>query len=319
MQSKVSSRRSFEWRNYIVYFVFIGVFLFFMFSIGDSGFLKPSNLLSIVRTTTMTTLIAVAMTFTIAAGEFDLSVGATAAFGAIFAALAIQATGNTLVGILAGIAGGALVGAANGALVAGLGIPSFIVTVGMQMVVRGADMWLTNTKPIIIGDEAFNNIFGQAEVGPVPVLVIWTIAALVIGHIALKKTSYGREVLATGANRVAAEFSGVSTKKIKFMVMLVIGIVAAISGMLSAGLMQTARSTIGEGGIELNAIAAAILGGAALSGGKGSIIGTVVASLLIGVINNGIVIMGLNIAQQYMVTGAIIILAIAFGEKRKKV
>ena len=152
-----------------------------------------------------------------------------------------------------------------------------------------------------------------------PVLVIWTVAALLFGHVVLKKTSYGREVLATGANRVAAEFSGVSTKKIKFMVMLVIGIVAAISGMLSAGLMQTARSTIGEGGIELNAIAAAILGGAALSGGKGSIIGTVVASLLIGVINNGIVIMGLNIAQQSMVTGAIIILAIAFGEKRKKV
>ena len=319
MQSKVSSRRSFEWRNYIVYFVFVGVFLFFVCSIGDSGFLKPSNLLSIVRTTTMTTLIAVAMTFTIAAGEFDLSVGSTAAFGAIFAALAIQATGNTLVGILAGLAGGAIVGAANGALVAGLGIPSFIVTVGMQMVIRGADMWLTNTKPIIIGDAAFNNIFGQASIGVVPVLVIWTIAALIIGHIMLKKTSYGREVLATGANRVAAEFSGVSTKKIKFMVMLVTGIVAAVSGMLSAGLMQTARSTIGEGGIELNAIAAAILGGAALSGGKGSIIGTVVASLLIGVINNGIVIMGLNIAQQYMVTGAIIILAIAFGEKRKKV
>jgi ribose transport system permease protein len=318
MQSK-ALKYKFEWRNYIVYLVFVVVLVFFIITIGGKGFTQVSNLMSIIRTTTMTSLLAVAMTFAIAAGEFDLSVGSVAAFGAIFAAIAMQAGGNFIVGILAGLAGGAIVGAVNGALVGVLRIPSFIVTVGMAMIIRGADQWLTNTKPILIGDPTFRSIFGHAEFGPVPVMLVWTIAALIIGHLVLKKTSFGREVLATGGNRVAAEYSGVNTKKIKFLVLLITGMAAAISGMLFAGMMSTARSTIGEGGLELNAIAAAILGGAALSGGKGSIIGAVVASLLIGIINNGIVIMGLNIAQQNMVTGAIIILAIAFGGKRLKV
>jgi ribose transport system permease protein len=147
-----------------------------------------------------------------------------------------------------------------------------------------------------------------------PSLLIWSVVIAVLGHVVLKYTGFGRAILATGGNRQAAEYSGVKTRRIKFAAFLLSGAAAALAGMLYSGMMQTARFNFGEGA-ELMAIAAVILGGTSLFGGKGTILGTFAGSLLIGTINNGLIIMGLDVSEQMMVAGGIIILAVAFGKK----
>lgn len=303
-----------SWKDYVVYIFFAIVIAFFSFTIGDQGFLTLTNLFNITRTTSMIVVMAVAMTFVICAGELDLSVGSTAALAALGAGMTMQAGHGWIAGVMAGLLCGLSVGLLNGFFVTFMNIPSFLVTLGMMQFIRGLDMRLTYTKPIAIVDETFNDFFGQGSVGILPSLFLWSLVATAVGHFVLKYTPFGREILATGGNRVAARYSGVNTGRTKLYCFLLTGLAAAVAGMLYSGMMQTARYTFGTGG-ELAAIAAVILGGTSLYGGKGSIIGTFVGALLIGTINNGLIIMGLDVSEQNMVAGAIIILAVAFGKR----
>ena len=303
-----------QWKDYIVYIFFACVIAFFAFTIGDVGFLTLNNLFNITRSTSMIVVMAVAMTFVISAGELDLSVGSTAALSALVSALTIQAGYGMFAGIIAGVLCGLLVGLLNGFFVTFVNIPSFLVTLGMMQFIRGLDMRITYTKPVAIADDTFNHLFGAGSIGPIPVLLLWSLAATFLGHLVLKYTPFGREILATGGNRVAARYSGVNTSRTKLYCFIITGVAAALAGMLYSGMMQTARYSFGTGG-ELAAIAAVILGGTSLYGGKGSVIGTFVGALLIGTINNGLIIMGLDVSEQNMVAGAIIILAVAFGRK----
>jgi ribose transport system permease protein len=324
MQSKVIDpeksvhfKVSFDWQNYIVYIAFVVILIFFGITIGGDGFLQPSNLLNIIRGTTMISIMAVAMTFVISSGEIDLSIGSTAALSALMCGMAMEAGLGFAGGVIAGLLAGLVIGCVNGFLTTKVAIPSFLVTLGMMQLLRGVDMWIT-TNPIAIVSKTFNSVFGGGSIGPIPSLFIWSAAGLILGHFALKKTPFGRQILATGGNQMAAEYSGVNTRKIKFYALLLTSIAAAIAGMLYSGMMQSARYSFGQGD-ELNVIAAVILGGTNLFGGKGTIIGTIVGSLLIGTINNGLIIMGLDVSQQMVVSGAIIILAVAFGRKPKRV
>lgn len=300
--------------NYVVYIFFAIVLGFFAVTIGDSGFLSVTNLFNIARTTAMVTIMAVAMTYVISAGELDLSVGSTAALSALTGALLMQAGLPWPVAVLAALGSGLAVGCVNGFFVTVVNIPSFLVTLGMMQFVRGLDMRITYTNPVAIGDKGFTSLFGSGKLFGVPSLVIWSVLIAVIGHVVLKYTRFGREILATGGNRQAAEYSGIKTKRVRFYAFLISGAAAALAGLLYAGMMQTARFNFGEGA-ELMAIAAVILGGTSLYGGRGTIIGTFVGALLIGMINNGLIIMGLDVSEQMMVAGAIIILAVAFGRK----
>ena len=301
-------------QNYVVYIFFAVVLLFFSATIGDKGFLSVMNLFNIARTTAMVTVIAVAMTFVISSGELDLSVGSTAALAALTCALVMQAGFGWPVAVIAALAAGLAVGSLNGFFVTVIGIPSFLVTLGMMQFIRGLDMRVTYTNPISITNPTFNGIFGSGNLFGVPSLLIWAVAIAMLGFVVLKYTGFGREVLATGGNRMAAEYSGVKTRRVKFIVFLLSGAAAALAGMLYSGMMQTARFNFGEGA-ELMAIAAVILGGTSLFGGRGTILGTFAGSLLIGTINNGLIIMGLDVSEQMMVSGGIIILAVAFGKK----
>lgn len=303
-----------SWKDYVVYIFFALVLAFFSFKIGDQGFLTLTNLFNITRSTSMIVVMAVAMTFVICAGELDLSVGSIAALAALAAGLTMQAGHGWLAGVAAGLLCGLAVGFLNGFLVTFVNIPSFLVTLGMMQFIRGLNMRVTYTKPVAIVDDTFNNLFGQGSLGIFPSLLLWSLVATAVGHFVLKYTPFGREVLATGGNRVAARYSGVNTGRTKLYCFLLTGLAAAIAGMLYSGMMQTARYTFGTGG-ELAAIAAVILGGTSLYGGKGSIVGTFVGALLIGTINNGLIIMGLDVSEQNMVAGAIIILAVAFGRR----
>jgi len=209
---------------------------------------------------------------------------------------------------------GIVVGGINGLLVAAIGIPSFLVTLGMLGIARGSAMWVTDSSPVPIVNETFNSIFGSGQVGPLPSLLLWVVILLVAGHLILRKTAYGRQVLATGGNETAARFSGVNTRKIKLLVLLVSGIAAALAGMLYAGRLHSGRFQFGEGD-ELSVIAAVILGGTSLFGGYGTVIGSVLGALLVGLINNGLTLMGLEFSQQQIIRGAIIILAVALARK----
>ncbi|MCI0553007.1 MAG: ABC transporter permease [Anaerolineae bacterium] len=312
-QGMLARIRQFEWQKSIVYIGFLVLFAFFSITLSDSGFLTPNNLLNIVRQTAIISVMAVAVTFVIAAGEIDLSVGAVAGLASVMTALVLAQYG-LLAGIVAGVLTGVLVGGANGLLRTAVGIPSFLVTLGMMGIARGSAMWITDTAPVPILNETYNNIFGSGELGPVPSLLLWMVTALVVGYVVLRKTAYGRQVLATGGNEAAARFSGVNTRKIKLLVLMVSSTVAALAGMLYAGRLHTGRFQLGEGD-ELSVIAAVILGGTSLSGGAGTIVGSVIGALMIGLINNGLILMGLEVSQQVIIRGSIIILAVALGRK----
>jgi ribose transport system permease protein len=303
-----------DWRRYVIYIGFVVVFLFFAILLRDEGFLSPNNLLNIFRQTSTITIIAVGMTYVIAAAQIDLSVGSTAGLASVVTAMGISAWGP-IPGILCGLAVGAVVGSVNGALVSLLGIPSFLVTLGMLGIAVGTAQWITASAPMPILDDTFNTIFGSGNIGPIPGLLIWSGVFVALGAVVLARTKFGRQVLATGGNRIAADFTGINTKRITFQVLLLSGIVASVAGMLYAGRLQSGRFQWGTGD-ELSAIAAVILGGTSLFGGSGTVIGTLFGSLLIGLINNGLILAGLDSSQQQVVRGGIIILAVALARKK---
>lgn len=303
-----------DWRRYVIYIGFVVVFLFFAVLLRDQGFLSPQNLLNIFRQTATITVIAVGMTYVISCAEIDLSVGSVAGLSSVCTAMALSQWG-LVPGILAGLAVGLLVGSINGALVSLLGIPSFLVTLGMLGIAAGVAQWITASAPQPILNDTFNMLFGSGDFGPIPGLVVWSAIFVAIGAVVLNRTRFGRQVLATGGNRNAAEFTGINTKRIKFQVLLISGAVASVAGMLYAGRLQSGRFQWGAGD-ELSAIAAVILGGTSLFGGFGSIIGTLFGALLIGLINNGLILAGLDSSQQQVVRGAIIILAVALARKK---
>jgi ribose transport system permease protein len=300
-------------RQNILYIGFVVLFVVFAVTLGDEGFTSSNNLLNIIRQTATISVMAVAVTFVIGAAEIDLSVGAVAGLASVICAMALDSYG-LVPGILAGVVLGATVGAINGALVVGVGIPSFLVTLGMLGIAHGTAQWITDSAPQPILNDSFNNVFGSGDLGPIPSLVIWTAVAVAIGHVLLRRTTYGRGVLATGGNEEAARFSGVPTRRIKFTVMMASSTVAAIAGMLYAGRLQSGRFQWGEGD-ELSVIAAVILGGTSLFGGRASVIGALLGSLMIGLINNGLTLMGLEFSQQQIVRGAIIIAAVALARR----
>ncbi|MGT2463884.1 ABC transporter permease [Sinomonas atrocyanea] len=306
--------RKLDWRRYVIYIGFVVVFAFFAILLHDQGFLSAVNLLNIFRQTATITVIAVGMTYVISCAEIDLSVGSTAGLSSVATAMGISQWG-LVPGILAGLAMGVIVGAINGGLVSLLGIPSFLVTLGMMGIAVGAAQWATASAPQPILDDTFNTLFGSGNIGPVPGLVLWSALFVAVGAVVLSRTKFGRQVLATGGNRTAADFTGINTKRIKFQVLLISGIVASIAGMLYAGRLQSGRFQWGTGD-ELSAIAAVILGGTSLFGGSGTVIGTLFGSLLIGLINNGLILAGLDSSQQQVVRGAIIILAVALARKK---
>jgi ribose transport system permease protein len=224
-------------------------------------------------------------------------------------------TYGLFVGIGAGLAVGAIAGAISGGLVAWLKVPSFLVTLGMLGLVVGVARWITESAPVPIADQTFIAIFGGADVGPIPGLLIWVIVAVTVGAIVMNKTKFGRHVRATGGNLVAAGYTGVKTARVKFMVLLLSGVVASIAGMLYAGRLQSGRFQWGTGD-ELSVIAAVILGGTSLFGGRGQVVGSLFGALFIGLINNGLILAGLDVSQQQVVRGAIIILAVALSRKK---
>ena len=310
-----ASRIKEDWRQYVIYAGFIVIFIFFSITLSDKGFLDPNNLLNIVRQTAMIAIMAVGMTLVLSAGEIDLSVGSVAGLASVTTALALAKFG-LIGGVCCGIITGIVIGMVNGLLTTRVGIPSFLVTLAMMGIAKGTAMWISATAAVPILNKTYYSVFGSGNFGPVPGLLIWALIAAMIGHVALRKTTFGRKVLATGGSETAARFTGIKTHNIKMQVLVISSITAALAGMLYAGRLRSGRFQLGEGD-ELSVIAAAVLGGTSLFGGFGSVVGSIMGALMIGLINNGLILMGLEFSQQLIARGIIIILAVTVARSRK--
>ena len=279
MQSKTSAdtllklKKNINISKCMVYIIFLVVLSLFAIFIGGS-FFSLNNILNIIRQTAVVSMIAVTMTFVIAIGEIDLSVGSTIGLSGLMAALVLQSTDNIPLAILAALAVGLVVGLINGLLIVALNLPSFLVTLGMQMVLVGTSMWITNTTAIPIGNTTFTFIFGGGSIGKLPLLLLWVLITGAVGYIVLNRTPYGKKVLAVGGNATSARYSGINVKKIVVYVFVYSSLMAALGGMLYAGRMSSGRYTFGDG-LELDAIASVILGGTSMAGGNGSIVGAI--------------------------------------------
>ena len=297
--------------KYIVYIIFVLCLIIFGIWLKGS-FFSLSNLLNITRQAGAVSVMAIGMVFVIGLGHIDLSIGSVVAVSSLITAYILRDTGNPVLAVIVAIGFGAIVGLFNGLCVTTIGMPAFLTTLGSQAILTGIAMWISATKAVPITHKGFLFWFGSGTIGQVPIL-LWAVGATVIGYIVLNNTSYGRKILATGGNATSAKYSGVRVNKITVLAFIYNGCLAAIAGTLYAGRAHSARWDFGSG-VEMNVIAAVVLGGTAMSGGTGAAIGALIGSFLIMMIDNGLVIGGLGVAQQTFMRGIIIILAVALSE-----
>ena len=281
--------------------------LFVVMSFASSSFLTVTNLFNILKQNAVYGVLAVGMTFVIVTGGIDLSVGAIVALAACFATkLAQDGSGvPVIVAILVGLITGVACGAFSGL---------FIATLATCTIARGIVFVFTDGRPITGVSDAYKYM-GRTSWGPVPVMVVIYLLFLVVGTFLLKYTKYGRHVFAIGGNKRAALVSGVNVKMTEFLVYVISGFCAAFAGLLLSSRIQTGQPAGGEG-YELDAITAAVIGGASLSGGKGSVFGSFIGILVVGILTNGLDLLNVSSYYQQIIKGAIILLAVMADRKK---
>jgi len=275
--------------------------------IATPFFLTTSNLLAIVLAASITALLAIGQTFVIILAEIDLSVGAMLGFTGVITALAIPdlgLVGSLLVGVLAGAAAGLI----NGLLVTKVNMPSFIATLATMSILSGLTLYITQGNPRTVTSSGFKTI-GQGNLVGVPNPIWILLACTIVFGIALARTKFGRQVYATGDNFEAARLSGMPVDRIKIAAFMISGVLAAIAGFILTARLGTAQPTAGVG-LELTAIAAVIIGGTSLTGGRGAVVGTVIGALLLGTIDNGLNLLNVSPFLQDVVKGAVILFAV---------
>ncbi len=293
------------------------IVLMVFFSIASPQFLQADNLVSILQSTAVNGVLAIACTFVIITSGIDLSVGTLMTFCAVMAGVVLTYMGMPLaLGIAAAILFGALAGFVSGVLIAKLKIPPFIATLGMMMLLKGLSLVISGTKPIYFNDTpGFTAISQDSLIGylipslPIPNAVLILFLVAVAASIVLNKTILGRYTFALGSNEEAVRLSGVNTDFWKVLVYTVSGGICGIAGLLIASRLNSAQPALGQG-YELDAIAAVVIGGTSLSGGTGTIVGTIIGAFIMSVLTNGLRILSVAQEWQTVVTGVIIILAV---------
>ncbi|MDE2738336.1 MAG: ABC transporter permease, partial [Paracoccaceae bacterium] len=245
----------------LIYFGFLGIFLFFAITLYNDGFLTTRNLTNIVLQTAPATIMAIGLVFVLSSGEIDLSFGSIVAVSALTTALVLQSA-PLIMGIMAGLGAGLAIGFFNGILVAYLRLPSFLVTLATMGLFAGIARSMTNLRSIPVLNDTFTGIFGSGKLFSIPSLVIWTILAVLIGHIVYRHTRFGAHILAVGDNARAAQVSGISVARVRLYALTLCGGLAGLAGMLYAGRLQAAKYTLGESDL-MTVIAAVIVGGTA--------------------------------------------------------
>lgn len=296
----------------------LAMFIFLtVFPTTRSTFLTPKNMFNILRQNASNLFLATGMTMVIILGGIDLSVGSVIALSGVVAAGCVVNFGlPEAVGFIAAIAVGAAVGLFNGFIICKTDIPPFIVTLASMNITKGIALVLTGGAPIRCMTDAFK-FPGAGYVGPVPTPVILMVVIFIIAALMINKTQLGRHIYAVGGNVQAAKFSGISVQKVKFIVYAYTGVMAGIAGVVIASRLYSGQPTAGDGA-EMDAIASVVVGGTSMSGGSGRIGGTLIGVLIIGVLNNGLNLMGVDSNFQYIVKGLVILLAVYVDFLRNK-
>lgn len=300
--------------------ILIGLFvLCIIISVINPNFLTSNNLLNVLRQTSTNLYLALAMTMIIILGGIDLSVGSIMAVVGVVTTMLIASLGApVLVAVAVGLLVGVLIGAVNGYVAATTIIPPFIITLATMNIARGAAYVLTDGKPVRVMSDSFNFIGSGYIGGFLPTPVLYLIILLILCYFIMNKTKLGRHMYAVGGNAEAAKFSGINIKKVKFFAYAFSGLMAAIAGIVLASRMFSGQPTAGNAA-ELDAIAAVVLGGTSMTGGYGRIGGTVIGALIIGVLSNGLNLMGVSSFWQFIVKGIVILVAVyADVIKRRK-
>ncbi|PTI29583.1 ABC transporter permease [Mammaliicoccus vitulinus] len=296
---------------------FIGlILLVVVISIMNSAFLDLSNLLNLLRQVSINGLIAFGMTFVILTGGIDLSVGSILALSSAFTAILITSGLNPIVALIVGVLGGFLLGVFNGVLVTFGSMAPFIATLATMTIFRGLTLVVTDGNPITnLGDSYMFQLFGKGYFFGIPVPAVTMIIVFIVLAIILQKTTFGRHTYAIGGNEIASKISGIKVNRVKILIYGISGLMSALAGAILTSRLNSAQPTAGTS-YELDAIAAVVLGGTSLTGGKGRIVGTLIGVLIIGVLNNGLNLLGVSSFYQQVVKGIVILIAVLIDRKK---
>lgn len=285
-----------------------------------AGVLSPSffsvpNLFNVVRQISVAGIVAAGMTFVILTGGIDLSVGSIVGLSGVVGAGVLAQTGSTVIAILAALGIGILCGTINGLFIAKFEIPPFIATLGMMTLLRGCVLIYTKGSPISIKSDAYKFI-GKGDFFGIPLPIFILFIIFIVANFVLNSTTFGRSIYALGGNREASRLSGIPTKRTEWLAYIINGFLAGVAAVVLTARLGSAQSTSGEG-IEMDAIAAVILGGTSLSGGVGFVLPTVVGAMIMGIIDNILTLLNVNPHATNIVKGVVILIAVLVDKKVK--
>jgi len=295
------------WESYSigVVVVVVGIVL----GVLTPRFMSLDNLLNVMTNASLVAIVGLGMTLAIASGNFDLSVGSTAAFAGCISFSLVPSIGVPA-SIAAGLAAGAIVGFINGLIITELRVPAFIATLGMMTIIRGAALIYTDGKDLyLFGQTEYKILSGEYFFGISTPILLAVGIVLLLGFV-VSQTRFGRHILAMGSNLSAAQRSGIPTSRVLWAIFSIVGATAALSGMILSSQVLTANGRLATG-LELSAIAVVVLGGTALSGGQATMVGTLFGALLISMINNGLNLLNVPIFYQELTVGVLMLGALA--------
>jgi ribose/xylose/arabinose/galactoside ABC-type transport system permease subunit len=295
------------WKSYSIGVVVLVVGI--VLSLLAPRFLSVNNLLNVMTNASLVAILGLGMTLAIASGNFDLSVGSTAAFAGCIS-FSLVPTFGVPVSILAGLVAGAVIGLINGLIITELRVPAFIATLGMLTIVRGAALIYTDGKDLYLFGQTEYKILSGEYLLDVPTPIWLAVGIALLLGIVVNQTRFGRHILAMGSNFPAAQRSGIPTSRVMWAIFSIVGMTAALSGMIISSQVLTANGRLATG-LELSAIAVVVLGGTALSGGQATMTGTLLGALLISMINNGLNLLNVPIFYQELTVGVLMLGALA--------
>ncbi|MGM1047150.1 ribose ABC transporter membrane protein [Paenibacillus uliginis N3/975] len=292
------------------------IILIVIVSVLNPSFLEPLNILNLLRQVSINALIAFGMTFVILTGGIDLSVGSILALSSAFVANMMVAGFDPILAIIIGCALGGVMGMINGLMITKGKMAPFIATLATMTIFRGLTLVYTNGNPITgLGDSLVFQLFGRGYLFGIPVPAVTMIITFAVLWVILHKTSFGRKTYAIGGNEKASLVSGIKVPRVKIMIYSLAGMLSALAGAILTSRLNSAQPTAGTS-YELDAIAAVVLGGTSLSGGRGRIVGTLIGVLIIGTLNNGLNLLGVNSFYQMVVKGIVIAIAVLLDRKK---
>ncbi|MFC6604290.1 ribose ABC transporter permease [Ectobacillus funiculus] len=302
------------WNQYST--IVILVLMCVVLSVLTSNFLEVNNLLNVLKQISIIAILAAGMTFVILTGGIDLSVGSTVALSGVISVMLSQQGVNAIIAMAAGVAIGVAAGFVNGYLTAKVKLPAFIVTLGSFTYIRGLAYVVSAGYPIVLTDPLFK-FFGAGDIVGIPTPIFIMAFIYVITFFILKYTMFGRHVYAIGGNEEAASLTGIKVGATLIKVYVISGLLSGLAGVVLAGRLYSGQPTAGVG-FELDAIAAVILGGTSFTGGVGTIRGTIIGALIMGVLSNGLTLLNVSYYWQLVIKGAVIILAVLLDRLRTK-